>query len=36
MECLHWCGAGHILSSGRQDGGEEIREEEEEETERVR
>ena len=36
METLQWCGAGHILPSGRQVGGEEIREEEEEEeAERV-
>jgi len=29
MEALYWCGAGHILPSGCQVGGEEIREEEE-------
>jgi len=29
VEALQWCGAGHILPSGRQVGGEEIREEEE-------
>ena len=33
MEALQWCGAGHILPSGRQVRGEEIREEEEEEEE---
>ena len=31
MEALQWCGAGHILPSGRQVRGEEIREEEKEE-----
>jgi len=36
MEALQWCGAGHILPSGRQVGGEEIREEEEEEKEEVK
>jgi len=35
MEALQWCGAGHIFHSGRQVRGEEIREEEEEEAERV-
>jgi len=30
MEALQWCGAGHILPSGHQVGGEEIREDEEE------
>ena len=34
METLQWCGADHILPSGRQVGREEIREEEEE-TKRV-
>jgi len=33
MEALQWCGAGHILPSGRQVRGEEIKEEEEEEEE---